>query len=131
MCRIDLTDEGNNHIQEVIAVIFKYLSLLRAENGVDEDIWNEMHSLSQLRFNYRDKPNPYDYVSLISHGMNIFELENLLESCYAVALKFDAEKIRKVCFVAIELGILLMISMLNGTGTNLYRCWTFKFKISN
>lgn len=96
MCRVDLTDEGNRHVSEVLAIIFRYLNLLRGENGVDESIWKEMQSLSRLRFDFRDKPNPYDYASLLAHGMNIYGLESLLESSYAVPLEFDPDKIRQV-----------------------------------
>lgn len=96
MCQIELTEEGQRHVEEVVAVIFAYLQLLRGPEGVQERIWREMEALARLRFDYRDKLNPYSYVTSLSNGMQLYRPEDLLLAVYSVPLQYDPELIAQV-----------------------------------
>lgn len=96
MVRIELTDEGHRRLPDVIAVIFRYLGILRGEGGVSERVWREAQALSRLKFDYRDKLNPYTYVSSLAHAMQIYALQDLLEATYNVPLEYKPELITQV-----------------------------------
>jgi len=96
MCRVDLTEEGQTHAADVVSIIFAYLALLHGPAGVQEHIFLEMEALARLRFDFRDKLNPYSYVSSLSHGLQVYRPEDLLLAIYSVPLKFDPELICSV-----------------------------------
>eukprot|EP00798_Chlamydomonas_sp_ICE-L_P019512 gene19512-26183_t len=47
--------EGFNHPKEISSLLFKYLSILKGAEGVNEEIFKEMQVLQRLRFDFRDK----------------------------------------------------------------------------
>ena len=96
MVRVDLTDEGHAHVEDVVQVIFEYLQLLRAPGGINEQIYEEMRALARLKFDYRDKLDPYQYVSSCAHAMHVYDSTHLLLSMYNVPLRFAPDLIQAV-----------------------------------
>ena len=96
MVRVDLTEEGHKRVEEVVAVIFRYLELLKAPGGINEQVFEEMRALSKLKFDYRDKLDPYNYVSSLAHAMQVYDSSTLLLSMYNVPLKYNPDLIRQV-----------------------------------
>jgi insulysin len=96
MVRVDLTESGHEHVTEVVNVVFQYIYLIRAPGGITEGIYNEMRALSKLKFDYRDKLDPYQYVSSLAHGMHVYDISTLLLSMYNVPSRFDPDLIRSV-----------------------------------
>jgi len=95
--KIDLTEKGWKNLKTIFFLIFRYIDLIR-ESFADKEpkaksIWHEMKSLAELRFNFKDKMNVFSYVSALSHAMQVYSLEDLLEAMYNVPLEYDASLI--------------------------------------
>eukprot|EP00887_Chlorella_sp_A99_P007901 scaffold12.g7901.t1 len=104
MCRVDLTEEGQRHVQEVVRIIFRrvtggwpaYLDLLRAPGGINERTWNEVKQLAEIKFNFSDKMPPYSYASTLAHSMQVYSIPDLLEALHGVPLEYGPELIAQV-----------------------------------
>lgn len=63
----------------------RYLHILRHGGGIDQEIFNEMKALQELRFHFRDKHSPYQYATSLSMGLNgAYEDRDLLLGMYNV-----------------------------------------------
>ncbi|WIA09647.1 hypothetical protein OEZ85_009034 [Tetradesmus obliquus] len=87
--RLELTAEGNARPGEVAEVVFKYLELLRAPGGVNEQIYAELAGLSELRFHWRDKLPPYSVTTSLAGAMPHYPDRDLLLALYHVPQEFD------------------------------------------
>ncbi|KAF8043976.1 hypothetical protein BT93_A2070 [Corymbia citriodora subsp. variegata] len=67
---IDLTDAGHEHVQDIIGLLFKYISLLQ-QSGVCKWIFDELSALCETKFHYQDKTSPIDYVVNVASNMEI------------------------------------------------------------
>ncbi|XP_034223238.1 insulin-degrading enzyme-like 1, peroxisomal isoform X1 [Prunus dulcis] len=65
---IDLTDAGHEHMQDIIGLLFKYISLLQ-QSGICEWIFDELSAVCETKFHYQDKIQPISYVVSISPNM--------------------------------------------------------------
>lgn len=96
MCHVDLTEEGNVHVKEVVAIIFAYIHMLKHnKDGVSERIWREVRGIADLKFDYRDKPAPYSMVTSLTVGMQVYKDEHLLEALHGISLEYDAALIHQ------------------------------------
>lgn len=68
---IDLTDAGQEHMQDIIGLLFKYIGLLR-QSGVCKWIFDELAALCETTFHYQDKIRPIDYAVIISNNMQLY-----------------------------------------------------------
>ncbi|KAL8158714.1 hypothetical protein V2J09_000251 [Rumex salicifolius] len=68
---IELTDSGHEHMQDVIGLLFKFVSLLQ-NSGVHEWIFDELAAVCETAFNYKDKIPPIDYAVDISSNMQLY-----------------------------------------------------------
>ena len=96
MVRIELTEEGNRTVDQVVNIVFRYIDKLKAPGGVCLPVFEEMQALSRLKFEYRDTMDPYQYVSSLAHGMQVYPLDSLLLCMYNVPLRYDEALIRSV-----------------------------------
>lgn len=78
---VDLTEEGIDHVDEIIKLIFQYLNLLR-ESGPQKWIFDEYSKLSEMQFRFKDKENPMGLVSNVVHQMLIYPLSDVLSANY-------------------------------------------------
>ncbi|PRQ44705.1 putative insulysin [Rosa chinensis] len=65
---IDLTDAGHEHMQDIVGLLFKYISLLQ-QSGVCKWIFDELSAVCETKFHYQDKIQPINYVVNISSNM--------------------------------------------------------------
>ncbi|XP_010057157.2 insulin-degrading enzyme-like 1, peroxisomal [Eucalyptus grandis] len=72
---IDLTDAGHEHVQDIIGLLFKYISLLQ-QSGVCKWIFDELSALCETKFHYQDKISPIDYVVNVASNMEIYPPED-------------------------------------------------------
>ncbi|KAK9671052.1 hypothetical protein RND81_12G003500 [Saponaria officinalis] len=68
---IYLTDAGQDNMQNIIGLLFKYIQLLQSSD-VCEWIFNEIVAVSETSFHYQDKSRPIDYVEDISSNMQLY-----------------------------------------------------------
>ncbi|KAL3678033.1 hypothetical protein R1sor_020989 [Riccia sorocarpa] len=74
---IELTDVGQEHMEEVVGFTFQYLSILRKE-GVAKWIFEELKSVCDMKFHFQDKMAPVSYVSSLSNYMQLYPPEDWL-----------------------------------------------------
>ncbi|EFJ46374.1 hypothetical protein VOLCADRAFT_105585 [Volvox carteri f. nagariensis] len=99
---VDLTEEGQRHIQEVAATVFsqqlgvrRYLALLRRPGGVCARIWEEVRGLAQLQFDTRDRSKPLTYCTSLASGLQLYPEKDLLPAVYGVPREFSPSRIRE------------------------------------
>ncbi|KAL5556247.1 hypothetical protein UlMin_038483 [Ulmus minor] len=68
---IELTDAGHEHMQDIVGLLFKYISLLQ-QSGVCKWIFDELSAICETKFHYQDKIRPIDYVVNIATNMELY-----------------------------------------------------------
>ena len=90
---IELTDEGNDHVEECCKIVFQYLELLRRE-GIQEWIFEELKNVGETKFHFRDKQSAGYYVREICSGMQVYDRSDLLLAIHQVPREFREDAIR-------------------------------------
>ncbi|KAI7847937.1 Metalloenzyme, LuxS/M16 peptidase-like protein [Circinella umbellata] len=65
---IDVTDDGLHHYEDIVAVIFQYIEMLKKE-GVKKWIFDEVQSLAAIEFKFTEKYPPSQYTSWLTQQM--------------------------------------------------------------
>ncbi|XP_037484473.1 insulin-degrading enzyme-like 1, peroxisomal [Triticum dicoccoides] len=91
---IQLTDVGHEHMEDVVGLLFRYITLLQT-SGTPKWIFDELLAICETGFHYRDKSPPSNYVVNISSNMQIFPPEDWLIAS-SVPSKFSPDAIQKV-----------------------------------
>ncbi|KAG0239287.1 Metalloenzyme, LuxS/M16 peptidase-like protein [Mortierella sp. GBAus27b] len=65
---VDLTKEGLTHYEDVTLIIFQYIQMLRRE-GIRQYIWDEIASLADTSFRFKEKSPAAGYVSRLASVM--------------------------------------------------------------
>lgn len=81
---VDLTEQGYDHADDIILLIFQYLNLLRKE-GPKKWIFDEYCQLNEMQFRFKDKENPLSLVSNIVHSMIMYPLDEVLSANYLLS----------------------------------------------
>ncbi|KMZ64568.1 putative Insulin-degrading enzyme [Zostera marina] len=92
--RINLTDTGYAHVEDIVGLLFKYISLLQ-NSGIHEWIFDELKAISDIGFHYKDKNQPISYVSSISANMQYYPPEDWLVAS-SLPSKFEPSTIETV-----------------------------------
>ncbi|XP_024935321.1 insulin-degrading enzyme-like 1, peroxisomal isoform X2 [Ziziphus jujuba] len=91
---IELTDAGHEHAQDIIGLLFKYISLLQ-QCGVCDWIFDELSAVCETKFHYQDKIPPSDYVVNIASNMQLYPPKDWLVGS-SLPSKFSPSIIQKV-----------------------------------
>ncbi|PON38848.1 Coenzyme PQQ biosynthesis protein [Parasponia andersonii] len=91
---IDLTDAGQEHMQDIIGLLFKYIALLQ-QSGVCGWIFDELAAVCETKFHYQDKIPPIDYVVNISTNMQLYPPKDWLVGS-SLPCKFSPSIIQNV-----------------------------------
>lgn len=81
MLDADLTEEGLEHVDDIVSLAFQYINLLRKE-GVKEWIYKECQVLSDIEFKFKDKENPSSFTSRCASVMQLYPLKEVLSAGY-------------------------------------------------
>ncbi|QDZ21486.1 insulinase-like metalloprotease [Chloropicon primus] len=92
---IELTDEGNSHVPEVSKIVFQYLNMLRDE-GIQPWIFEELKSIGETKFNFRDKQNAGYYTRELASGMHLYPCKDLLLGLHHVPQEYNEDTIQAV-----------------------------------
>uniref|UniRef100_A0A0D9X0K9 Peptidase M16 N-terminal domain-containing protein n=1 Tax=Leersia perrieri TaxID=77586 RepID=A0A0D9X0K9_9ORYZ len=91
---IKLTDVGHEHMEDVVGLLFRYITLLQ-NSGTPKWIFDELQAICETGFHYRDKSPPIHYVVNISTSMQIYPPEDWLITSY-VPSKFSPDAIQRI-----------------------------------
>jgi len=78
---VDLTEEGIEHVEDIITLVFQYLAMLR-EEGPQEWVFRECQQLNQMQFMFKDKERPQSYVCSLAGHLHDYPLEEVLTGGY-------------------------------------------------
>nr|XP_009388449.1 PREDICTED: insulin-degrading enzyme-like 1, peroxisomal isoform X2 [Musa acuminata subsp. malaccensis] len=91
---IELTDKGHEHLEDIVGLLFRYISLLQ-NSGISKWIFDELVAISETKFHYQDKFSPSHYVVNIASNMQIFPPEDWLVAS-SLPSKFVPSAILKI-----------------------------------
>ena len=80
---IDLTDEGLERVDDVVEIVFAYISLLR-EAGPQEWVHDETATVADVNFRFLSKRQPIDYTCSVASSMQIYPSEHILSGAYKI-----------------------------------------------
>lgn len=78
---VNLTQEGLEHVDDIVNIVFQYLKLLRQEVP-KRWIFNECVKLNEMRFRFKEKEPPEGLVTHTVSSMQIFPLDEVLTAPY-------------------------------------------------
>ncbi|OWR46486.1 putative metalloprotease, partial [Danaus plexippus plexippus] len=79
--QVDLTEEGVKHIDEIVELVFQYISMLR-ESGTQRWVWEEQRDLMALEFRFKDAQDPRTMAAGHVHLLQEFPMEDVLSAYY-------------------------------------------------
>jgi insulysin len=91
---VDLTEEGIEHVDDIVTLIFQYLNLMRKE-GPHEWIFRECQDLSAMSFRFKDKERPTTYTCHIAASLHDYPINEVLSGGYLFD-RYDPELISSV-----------------------------------
>ncbi|XP_077991993.1 insulin-degrading enzyme-like isoform X2 [Glandiceps talaboti] len=78
---VDLTEEGLEHVDDIVTHIFQYLNLLRKE-GPQQWVHDECRDLDAMTFRFKDKERPSSYTSRVAALLHEFPCQQVLSGGY-------------------------------------------------
>lgn len=82
--RISLTALGEKHIDDIIAVVFSYIGLLKS-SPLPAHYYQEKQAIAELSFNYHEKVRPLDNVSQLVVNMQHYPEEDYIFGDYIMS----------------------------------------------
>uniref|UniRef100_A0A2M3ZGB7 Insulin-degrading enzyme n=1 Tax=Anopheles braziliensis TaxID=58242 RepID=A0A2M3ZGB7_9DIPT len=81
---VDLTEDGFEHVDDIVKTIFQYINLLRSK-GPQKWIFEEYCKLCEMLFRFKDKENPIKLVCNIVASMQTVPLEDVLVAHFLIS----------------------------------------------
>ncbi|XP_032806215.1 insulin-degrading enzyme [Petromyzon marinus] len=78
---VDLTEEGLEHVDEIVLHMFQYINMLRKEGPV-QWIFEECKDLGTMAFRFKDKERPRNYTSHITGLLHYYPIREVLAAEY-------------------------------------------------
>jgi insulysin len=78
---VDLTEEGIEHIEDIITLMFQYINLLKKE-GPKQWIYEEDKKIKEIKFQFKDKERPISYVRDLASILHDYPLNESLSAGY-------------------------------------------------
>jgi secreted Zn-dependent insulinase-like peptidase len=90
---VKLTPAGLEHVDEVVAYVFRYIEMIR-DSGVSNWTFDEQRKLAQMRFLYAEKAEPNDLARSLANDFHLLPAEELLRGNYSLD-EFDPALIQE------------------------------------
>ncbi|XP_045108140.1 insulin-degrading enzyme-like isoform X1 [Portunus trituberculatus] len=91
---VDLTEEGIEHVEDIVTAVFQYLNLLKKE-GPQQWVFDECRDLSSMTFRFKDKEQPQSYTCGLAEQLHYYPLDEVLCGGYLLS-EFKPELINMV-----------------------------------
>lgn len=92
---IELTEEGQDHMKEILGLFFSYVDILKNEGGVAQWIFDEVRAVCETKFHFQDKRPPFQLVTSLSFNMLTYPKEDWLAGA-SLPREFDENAIIEV-----------------------------------
>jgi insulysin len=78
---IDLTEEGLDHVNEVVDIVFQYIDMLRLE-GPNKAQYDEIAKVQNLNFRFQERSQPLNYAIFIATQLNKVPPQLVISAAY-------------------------------------------------
>ncbi len=89
---MELTEEGLQHINEIISYLFRYIDLIR-EQGITERIFDEQRRIAEIDFRFKERTSAIRYASMLAANLQIYPASEVLRGPYEMD-RYDPALIR-------------------------------------
>ena len=97
-CTVNLTINGLTNWKDVVFIIYQYIERLKMLTDKQWRLYfDERQKVDEMRFMFKGKEHPYDYVESLSRALQNedYEREMLLKYVANIAMEFDVTEIKK------------------------------------
>lgn len=77
--KVDLTDEGYEHMDGIVKLIFQYLNMIK-DLGIKEWVFDEYRNLKEIEFRFEDQKSPIHMVRKVVSAMRHYPLPEVLSA---------------------------------------------------
>ncbi|XP_076104390.1 insulin-degrading enzyme-like isoform X1 [Mytilus galloprovincialis] len=81
---VDLTEEGQEHIDDIITLTYQYFNMLKRE-GPKQWIFDECKDLSAMTFRFKGKEKPRNYTTQVAGLIHKYSLSEVLSGPYLMS----------------------------------------------
>ncbi len=81
---ITLTELGEDHIDDIVAIVFSYIGLLKS-NKLPHYYYQEKQAIAELSFTYHEKTSPLDNISQLVINMQHYPCEDYIFGDYIMS----------------------------------------------
>ena len=117
---VRLTPAGLEHVDEVVAAIFRYIDMMRA-SPVPQWTFDEQRKIAEMRFLYAEKADPIGLAQSLSSNQHVLPAEQLLRGHYSLD-EFDPDLIHEYLSY-MRPDNMLMVVMAKGLATDRTTDW--------
>jgi insulysin len=82
--RISLTEYGEQHLDDIISIVFSYISLLKS-GQLPEHYYKEKQAIAEFSFIYHEKVRPLDNVSQLAINMQHYPVDDYIFGDYIMS----------------------------------------------
>jgi secreted Zn-dependent insulinase-like peptidase len=108
---IDLTPEGQTHIDEITRALFRYIALIRAD-GVARWRYQEQAEVSDLAFRFQEQASALGFVYRTAPNLRLYPVNEVLEAPYLME-RYDETLIKRYLAALTPDNLLLEVSAQN------------------
>ncbi|XP_014206136.1 insulin-degrading enzyme isoform X2 [Copidosoma floridanum] len=76
---VDLTEEGINHVDDIITMTFQYINLIKKQGPV-KDIFQEYSDIASMNFRFKEKSTPRNCVNATVVALQEYPIEEVLSA---------------------------------------------------
>ncbi|KHJ91514.1 hypothetical protein OESDEN_08624 [Oesophagostomum dentatum] len=91
---VDLSVDGLSHTEDIVALVFSYIGLLR-RTGAQDWVQEELKELGEIKFRFKDKENPMSLATKVASEMRHVAVEDILSWRYLLP-EFKPERIMEI-----------------------------------
>ncbi|RCN36619.1 peptidase, M16 family [Ancylostoma caninum] len=91
---VDLSVDGINHTEDIVALVFSYIGLLK-RTGAEAWVQEELKELGEIKFRFKDKENPMALATKVASEMRHVPFEDILSWRYLMS-EFKPERIMEI-----------------------------------
>ena len=92
---MELTANGLGEMWNIVTVCFQYIQMLKVEGSHHHRLFKEMSVLEEIKFRFKGKEDPMDYVEWVTKNMHLFPPQDILRGPYG-AEQFEPGLVRLI-----------------------------------
>ncbi len=125
---IRLTEFGEQHVDEIITIVFAYIALLK-QTDIPVHFYQEKQALAKLSFQYHEKMKPIDSVCQLVINMHHYPVEDYIFGDYVMA-GMDQDKITELLSLFTPSNMRYVIVSQNVTTNKVSRWYQVPYQIT-